>query len=452
MSIVYNAEDFIGGGDALDGYDGADLVDGMKAAVFSPDSFAPYILDDDSGAGENSPQVISPDANPGTKRWILQEGIFAGLTSYGTITLPSTNKINFRDSDIFIGSAVDGTLDIGADVSVDFFYDNADVGDAVDGQKVCINRRAAEGDDYISLYVDKDRKGLIGFNGADDLLQLATTGLTVNGTLDLTGNFTISKSVPVIILDDTQGGGETWSIRTGVPAAGDFKIRGHGTDVVLITGTMVANSLVIDDGKAGFGIALPRAKIDVYGGAGVNTYMRLTSDDQWDGIIEFYENGVARNGKIHYDDSAKDFFISNVIASDDADLVLETRDTPRVTIKGSGAVIIAKAISSGTSTFSTAGPTDNVDVSGINTLFIDNSGNAVTIGGLAGGVDGQILHVTLINAGANNVTLEHNEAGATQKIFLHAGANETLNSEYGGWTLICHGGTDWHDCSHAKHV
>ena len=52
MAIVYNAEDFIGGGDALDGYDGADLLDGMKAAVFSPDSFAPYILDDDSAAGE----------------------------------------------------------------------------------------------------------------------------------------------------------------------------------------------------------------------------------------------------------------------------------------------------------------------------------------------------------------------------------------------------------------
>ena len=110
------------------------------------------------------------------------------------------------------------------------------------------------------------------------------------------------------------------------------------------------------------------------------------------------------------------------------------------------------AISSATLTFSTAGPTDNVDVSGINTLFIDNSGNAVTIGGFSGGVDGQILCIALINAGANNVTLEHDEAGATQKIFLHAGSDETLNTEYGGWILVCHGGTDWHDCSHSKHV
>lgn len=109
-------------------------------------------------------------------------------------------------------------------------------------------------------------------------------------------------------------------------------------------------------------------------------------------------------------------------------------------------------VSSGTLTFSTVGPTDNVDVSGINTLFIDNSSNVVTIGGFSGGVDGQVLHITLINPGNNNVTLEHNHTGATQKIFLHAGADETLKLEYGGWVFICHNGVDWHDCSHEKHV
>lgn len=115
-------------------------------------------------------------------------------------------------------------------------------------------------------------------------------------------------------------------------------------------------------------------------------------------------------------------------------------------------VEVVGRISSATLTFSTVGPTDNLDVSGVNTLFIDNSSNAVIIGGFAGGVDGQVLYVALINAGANNVTLEHNETGATQKIFLHAGADETLNTEYGGWVFVCHGGVDWHDCSHARHV
>jgi len=121
-------------------------------------------------------------------------------------------------------------------------------------------------------------------------------------------------------------------------------------------------------------------------------------------------------------------------------------------LNGGNLDIGAGAISSATLTFSTVGPTDNLDVSGVNTLFIDNSSNAVTIGGLAGGVDGQVLYIALINAGANNVILEHNETGATQKIYLHRGADETLNTEYGGWILVCHGGTDWHDCSHARHV
>ncbi|KKN75850.1 hypothetical protein LCGC14_0375580, partial [marine sediment metagenome] len=87
--------------------------------------------------------------------------------------LITTGEINFRDTDISIGSTLtDGVLDMSADVSIDMFYDNAAIGDGVDGQKLNINRRTAQGSDYIRLYVDKDRKGLIGFSGDDDLIQL----------------------------------------------------------------------------------------------------------------------------------------------------------------------------------------------------------------------------------------------------------------------------------------
>ena len=119
------------------------------------------------------------------------------------LTISTTGEINFRDTDISIGSTLfDGILDMSADISIDMFYDNADVGDGVDGQSLNINRRAGEGDDYISLYVDKDRKGLIGFSGDDDLLQLTANALTVNGTvtaagLTITGNsvFGLNSSV-----------------------------------------------------------------------------------------------------------------------------------------------------------------------------------------------------------------------------------------------------------------
>lgn len=105
-----------------------------------------------------------------------------------------------------------------------------------------------------------------------------------------------------------------------------------------------------------------------------------------------------------------------------------------------------------TRTFTT-GPAaqDNVDVSNVNILFIDATTNNITIGGFVGGINGQVLHITKVDHGANNVTLENEEAGGNQDIHLHAEADEVLINEHGGWILACDG-SDWYDCSHAKHV
>ncbi|GAG94763.1 unnamed protein product, partial [marine sediment metagenome] len=75
-----------------------------------------------------------------------------------------------------------------------------------------------------------------------------------------------------------------------------------------------------------------------------------------------------------------------------------------------------------TRTFSTGpAPQDDVDVSNVNVLFLDCSANDIVIGGLVGGVDGQVLHISRLCAAANNATLEHNEGTANQNIFLHVG-------------------------------
>ncbi|MCK5607235.1 hypothetical protein KAR91_35455 [Candidatus Pacearchaeota archaeon] len=105
-----------------------------------------------------------------------------------------------------------------------------------------------------------------------------------------------------------------------------------------------------------------------------------------------------------------------------------------------------------TRTFSTGpAPQDDVDVSNVNVLFLDCSANDVVIGAFVGGVNGQVLHICRLCAAANDATLEHNEGTANQNIFLHAGGDETLTGEYGGWCLACDG-TSWYDMSHAKHV
>lgn len=105
-----------------------------------------------------------------------------------------------------------------------------------------------------------------------------------------------------------------------------------------------------------------------------------------------------------------------------------------------------------TRTFTTGpAPQDDVDISNVNILFLDATTNDIIIGGFVGGINGQVLHVTKVDHGANNVTLENEEAGGNQDIHLHAEADETLINEHGGWILACNG-SGWYDCSHAKHV
>ena len=104
-----------------------------------------------------------------------------------------------------------------------------------------------------------------------------------------------------------------------------------------------------------------------------------------------------------------------------------------------------------TVSLSAVGPTDNLNVSGLVAVFIDTSANNVTLGGTVNGVDGQVLHIAVDDA-TNNFTLEHNEGTGNQDFILHAGADEIMTAEHGGWVFVNHGGNHWHVCSHAKHV
>ena len=106
-------------------------------------------------------------------------------------------------------------------------------------------------------------------------------------------------------------------------------------------------------------------------------------------------------------------------------------------------------IFSGTKTITAS--SDNTDVSGVNTLFI-NPAATVVIGGFAGGVDGQVLHVIIVD-GDQTVTLENEEATGTQKLAMHESSDETLTRDRGGFTFVYNSITGfWHDCSHARHV
>jgi hypothetical protein len=69
---------------SLDNLDGATLADLDIAMVGQMGVDAKfYILDADSGVAESSPDIISPDLNPGTKRWILL-GVYADTVDVST--------------------------------------------------------------------------------------------------------------------------------------------------------------------------------------------------------------------------------------------------------------------------------------------------------------------------------------------------------------------------------
>ena len=95
------------------------------------------------------------------------------------------------------------------------------------------------------------------------------------------------------------------------------------------------------------------------------------------------------------------------------------------------------AIINATKTITSGG--DAVDVSGINVLIVDKSGGNVTIGGLTGGVAGQVVQVVSTDV-ANNLIIEHNEGGGNQDI--HVGNGDiTYTATAGGLTLVCVGST-----------
>ena len=126
-------------------------------------------------------------------------------------------------------------------------------------------------------------------------------------------------------------------------------------------------------------------------------------------------------------------------------------NTGQLVLKTDGNVEMSGSVTSGQTTIDHNNDGDAVDVSGVNSLMLDCSGGDVIIGAFVGGVAGQVLYLARGCTSANDVTLEHNEGTGNQNIFLHAGADETLTTEYGGWVLVCNG-TSWFDTSHAKHV
>ena len=110
-----------GGNDALDGIDGNNIYNGDLAWVINNQTHYFYILDNDSGATESSPNTIKPDSNAGDKRWVLltitqQQEIQDDLTLQG-LTVENDAKIKGLLT-VLASASISDDIDIGKTLTV----------------------------------------------------------------------------------------------------------------------------------------------------------------------------------------------------------------------------------------------------------------------------------------------------------------------------------------------
>ena len=107
MANLYGAIALIGGGTgALDKLNGSILADKDGAVVITELGTYIYFLDDDSGAAENSPFVISPDDNAENKRWLLKTSDVKEIVTTGS---PALSLLGITELDSSSG-LIEGTL------------------------------------------------------------------------------------------------------------------------------------------------------------------------------------------------------------------------------------------------------------------------------------------------------------------------------------------------------
>lgn len=117
MSYTVFARHAVTGGhsQAMDGIDGARLTGNEKCLVVMDTGFVVYAIDLSSGAAEAYPDVIAPDINPGTKRWILVPQLSMGsLRKVYNLTAAS-----FTLTDAYHGVAIDCFSGSGQAVTID---------------------------------------------------------------------------------------------------------------------------------------------------------------------------------------------------------------------------------------------------------------------------------------------------------------------------------------------
>jgi len=213
-----------GGVGALDKLDGVILNDKDGAVVITESSIYAYHLDADSGVAESSPQVISPDSNPGNKRWLLKSGVFAGLLLIGNkaeIQVPGGGGPGGADAIEIVATGTDGTVGEGTKIN---FTD----GTNILGQIRILAESA--GNYGIALgtwngsFSEKVRINAAGYGGfgqpnpTKELHVKGESGMPASSGTDQTGAFRIESTLDTVLdMGSDQATGKAWLQATYAP-------------------------------------------------------------------------------------------------------------------------------------------------------------------------------------------------------------------------------------------
>lgn len=263
---VYIKTALVGGTtNAVDGIDGDDLLDGDVCHAYVSDVAYQYVLDDDSGAAESSPDILAPDSNPGNKRWILQTCAHISDDAYAagwdgvTGVAPSKNAVYDKIEAMISDDAY--AAGWGSDTthaaSKKAIYDEIETLMKLDGTNLALGSDA-ENDMYYRDGIGNLAR--IPDGSVDDvMIRGAATAEWASGIKPEYGTWTPGVSF---------GGGTTGITYSATYNGGHYVVIGN---LVIAIGTLSLTSKGTDTGNALItGLPVSTMDSDIYGNVGVS--------------------------------------------------------------------------------------------------------------------------------------------------------------------------------------
>ncbi len=246
-------------------------------------------------AGTDITITFDGESNDGALKWMEDEDYFEFSDD---ILVASTEKLQFRDTAIYINSSTDGQLDLVADTEI----------------------------------------------------QIAATTVDINGNVDISGTLTVAgaldfgdaniTNVGSLALDSITSDGSTITL----DSSGDIILDADGADITLKDGGTVFGSLTNSSGelviKSG---STPTAAITL-SGANATIEGNLTVDGNFDvtGTLDFSDSAITNVGSIQLDSIAGDADSNTSITFSGSDVItMATGGTTALTIDASQNVTIA---------------------------------------------------------------------------------------------------------------